>query len=106
LENGPVVDKAYAKPPYSTQSKLAGNICPICFRPTGLAFDSKGRLFMASEKTGEIWVIGRADGSSVDSVTLEGPGSYKEERGVRNGAVVLNARKESAWGTLWKMLGH
>ncbi|KAL8801406.1 MAG: hypothetical protein Q9182_004470 [Xanthomendoza sp. 2 TL-2023] len=28
-----------------------------CFRPTGLAFDKKGRLYMSSDQTGEIWVI-------------------------------------------------
>jgi hypothetical protein len=48
---------------------------PACmFRPSGLAFDSHGNLFMASEVSGEVYVIGRADGASVDSVTLEKPG--------------------------------
>jgi sugar lactone lactonase YvrE len=42
-----------------------------CIRPTGLAFDAKGRLYMAAEVTGEIFVIERNDGRSVDSVTLE-----------------------------------
>jgi hypothetical protein len=41
------------------------------FRPTGLAFDAKGRLFMASEPTGEIFLIGQSDGSTVDSAMLE-----------------------------------
>jgi hypothetical protein len=32
--------------------------CPnSCFRPVGLAFDSKGRLFMSSDSSGEIYVI-------------------------------------------------
>ncbi|KAI1373112.1 soluble quino protein glucose dehydrogenase [Hypoxylon crocopeplum] len=32
--------------------------CPgSCFRPVGLAFDTKGRLFMTSDQTGEIMVI-------------------------------------------------
>ena len=32
--------------------------CPNnCFRPVGLAFDSKGRLFMTSDATGELFVI-------------------------------------------------
>ncbi|KAF1843864.1 soluble quino protein glucose dehydrogenase [Cucurbitaria berberidis CBS 394.84] len=35
--------------------------CPNgCFRPVGLAWDTKGRLFMASDNTNEIWVIGGA----------------------------------------------
>lgn len=28
-----------------------------CFRPTGLAFDAKGRLYMASDSTGEVFMI-------------------------------------------------
>ncbi|KAI1637780.1 hypothetical protein F4809DRAFT_640257 [Biscogniauxia mediterranea] len=33
--------------------------CPNgCFRPVGLAFDKKGRLFMTSDYTGELYVIG------------------------------------------------
>jgi hypothetical protein len=43
----------------------------VCFRPTGLTFDSKGRLLMASDATGEIWVITRTDGKSVDSSSVE-----------------------------------
>lgn len=35
--------------------------CPNrCFRPVGLAWDAKGRLFMASDNTNEIWIIGGA----------------------------------------------
>ena len=48
--------------------KVFGNAdnsaCPDnCFRPTGLTFDSKGRLFMASDASGEIYVI-TADSAS------------------------------------------
>jgi hypothetical protein len=43
----------------------------VCFRPTGIEFDSKGRLYMASDATGEIYVIARTDGQSVDSSTAE-----------------------------------
>lgn len=33
-------------------------VCPgQCFRPTGLAFDSKGRLFMSSDSSGQIFLI-------------------------------------------------
>ena len=36
--------------------------CPnSCFRPVGLAWDSKGRLWMASDSTNEVWVIGGAE---------------------------------------------
>jgi len=44
--------------------------CPgECVRPVGLAWDSKGRLFMSSDTTGEIWVITRNDGGSVNTAT-------------------------------------
>jgi hypothetical protein len=35
----------------------------------GLAFDSKGNLFMTSDSTGEIYVISRTDGKSVEVAT-------------------------------------
>ena len=50
----------------STSTTAAVNImtnqnnanCPSrCFRPTALAFDSKGRLFMSSDQTNEIYII-------------------------------------------------
>ena len=32
--------------------------CPDnCFRPVGLAFDKSGRLFVSSDKSGEIYVL-------------------------------------------------
>ena len=38
--------------------------CPDnCFRPVGLAWDSKGRLWFSSDSTGEIFVM-KNDGSS------------------------------------------
>jgi hypothetical protein len=47
-------------------------VCPSdCFRPTGLAFDPKGNLYMASDATNAIYVIERTDGKSVDSVDAE-----------------------------------
>ncbi|PNP85295.1 hypothetical protein FNYG_01354 [Fusarium nygamai] len=38
--------------------------CPDdCFRPVGLAWDSKGRLWFSSDKTGEIFVLSHEGGS-------------------------------------------
>lgn len=35
--------------------------CPgACFRPVGLDFDHKGRLFVSSDSSGEIYVIHNA----------------------------------------------
>lgn len=53
----------------STSTTAAVNImqnsnlgsCPnSCFRPTSMAWDSKDRLFMTSDTTGEIFIIGGA----------------------------------------------
>jgi hypothetical protein len=47
--------------------------CPDkCFRPVGLAWDSEGRLFMSSDSTGEIWVVTREDGGSVEDASPSG----------------------------------
>jgi hypothetical protein len=47
--------------------------CPDeCFRPVGLAFDRRGRLFMSSDSTGEIYVITQADGGPANDA---GPSS-------------------------------
>ena len=38
-----------------------------CWRPVGLAWDSKGRLFMSSDATGEIYAIEKTDGSGINN---------------------------------------
>lgn len=46
------------------------SVCPDnCFRPVGLAFDSRGRLFVSSDATGEIYVIERDSTSSAPTNT-------------------------------------
>jgi len=61
------------EPPDSTSavipimSNVDNTKCPNgCFRPVGLAFDSKGSLFMTSDSTGEVYIITRTDGKSVE----------------------------------------
>jgi hypothetical protein len=83
--------------------------CPSgCFRPTAVTFDLKGRLYMASDKTGEVFVIGRTDGQSVDAVTLEttynGGGGSRSRTGEGMQNPLLRSR-QSAWGMLWRMFG-
>jgi hypothetical protein len=42
--------------------------CPgKCFRPAGLAWDTKGRLYMSSDTTGEIYVIVKSGGKALDT---------------------------------------
>ncbi len=39
--------------------------CPRnCFRPTSIAFDRQGRLFMSSDSTGEIYVVMKENATS------------------------------------------
>jgi hypothetical protein len=39
--------------------------CPAsCFRPVGLALDAKGRIFMSSDASGEIFVVQKSEGES------------------------------------------
>lgn len=44
------------------------SVCPGgCFRPVGLTMDSKGRIFVSSDTTGEIYVLQKAPATSVGS---------------------------------------
>lgn len=74
--------------------------CPgKCFRPVGLAIDDKGRIFMSSDSTGEIYVLQKGDmtalggGSSATSTPNVGPrsGRYRTAEGawMAAGAAVL-----------------
>jgi hypothetical protein len=58
---------------------------------------------MASDKTGEIYVLGRTDGGSVDSVTLETP-KTRMAVGAVSEVPILRAR-QTRWGALWRMFG-
>jgi glucose/arabinose dehydrogenase len=51
----PVTSKT-AQIPVMENSNIGA--CPFnCFRPVGLAFDDKGRLYVSSDQSGEIYVI-------------------------------------------------
>jgi hypothetical protein len=67
--------------------------CPNgCFRPVGLAWDPKGRLFMSSDRTGEIFVIGKDDGGALDSVTYASSTSSSSNGTKKSSAPTLDAR--------------
>jgi hypothetical protein len=64
--------------------------CPdACFRPVGLALDSKGRIFVSSDTTGEIYVLVKTSESPTASGTSTGasPTATKKSAGskVRGG---------------------
>lgn len=57
--------------------------CPDqCFRPVGLALDSKGRVFMSSDSTGEIYVLAKT-GASATTGGGASPTPTKKSAGVR-----------------------
>lgn len=78
-----------------------------CITPTGIALDKKGRLYVASEQTNEIFVITKKDGSSMDAVVEDLKQAQSAEYGgaTRSAPRILSVRRESSWGTLWKMFG-
>ncbi len=72
--------------------------CPDqCFRPVGLALDSKDRVFMSSDATGEIYVLAKTvasattTGATTTSATTSGTGASptatKKSAGVKLKAV-------------------
>ncbi|PVH86096.1 soluble quino protein glucose dehydrogenase [Cadophora sp. DSE1049] len=70
-------------------------VCPgSCFRPVGLALDGKGRLFVSSDSSGELYVLAKTgEGSESESPTSTSPApaatSSKESGAVRNGVVSM-----------------
>lgn len=79
-------------PPDSTRAAadVLGNAdlsrCPDgCFRPVGLAWDARGRLFMSSDSTGEVYVLqevefsvsgGGGDSTGTGAGTPTGTGTW------------------------------
>ncbi|KAI9653520.1 MAG: hypothetical protein M1821_007028 [Bathelium mastoideum] len=56
--------------------------CPdACFRPVGLAWDAKGRLFMSSDATGEIWVVTQTNGTGAAGASPTGPSTPSSSTG-------------------------
>ncbi|KAB5566712.1 soluble quino protein glucose/sorbosone dehydrogenase [Coniochaeta sp. 2T2.1] len=48
-------------------------VCPDkCFRPVGLAWDTKGRLWMSSDSTGEIFVLQKSNAQPSGTATASG----------------------------------
>jgi hypothetical protein len=62
FKNGqPLQPANSANPAVNILTNADNTKCPNdCFRPSGLAWDSKNRLYMASDLTGEVFVISGA----------------------------------------------
>ncbi|KAK3984611.1 hypothetical protein QBC44DRAFT_336763 [Cladorrhinum sp. PSN332] len=52
-----------------------------CFRPAGLLFDAKGRLFVTSDHQGEIWVLDEGEYTYPDSTQGGGDGDDQTQTG-------------------------
>jgi hypothetical protein len=64
------------------------SVCPDkCFRPVGLAWDAKDRLFMSSDTTGEVFVLARKSGGG----TFVTSSASRAESGVVAVAAVVAA---------------
>lgn len=64
------------------------SVCPgKCFRPVGLAWDSKGRLWMSSDSSGEIFVLQKSTATPTATAS---------------GTVVTATGKASAAGAVWQ----
>ncbi|KAI6375390.1 hypothetical protein MCOR25_002958 [Pyricularia grisea] len=73
--------------------------CPRgCFRPVGLAVDSKGRIFMSSDSTGEIYVLQQSEKST------GGIGNGSNNAGGSNGSAAPYLSSSSLLGSLLLML--
>ncbi|TPX11786.1 uncharacterized protein E0L32_007523 [Thyridium curvatum] len=70
--------------------------CPAnCFRPVGLAWGPRGRLFVTSDTTGEIYVLSRdasSSSSSSSGTTATTSGSIVTATGKANGAAAALGR--------------
>jgi hypothetical protein len=54
----PVADRTSTTAQIPVMENSNNAVCPnSCFRPVGLVFDNKGRLYMSSDSSGEIYVI-------------------------------------------------
>jgi hypothetical protein len=108
-------------PPHSSTAAISvlenksTALCPFtCIRPTGVVFGPGGRLYVSSERTGEIFVIGRSDGSSVDETTLETKAPSNVDRVIETEEPqveveqkplpqLVKSNPSSPWQTLWNL---
>ena len=78
-ETGEPVDAASSNTSFvPVLSNVNNSRCPgNCFRPVGMAFDKQGRMFMASDASGEIYVIMQEKGAvgTGNATTTTGTGA-------------------------------
>jgi len=84
-ETGEPVDGATSNTSFTpVLSNVDNSKCPgNCFRPVGMAFDKQGRMFMASDASGEIYVIMQDKGATGtgNATTTTGAGASASASG-------------------------
>jgi glucose/arabinose dehydrogenase len=76
----------------------------LCLRPVGLAMDNKGRIFMSSDASGEIWVLVKSDpaSSSGSSTSTSSPTAISISLGTSSSTAI--SKSSQIWlrtGTRW-----
>jgi hypothetical protein len=82
--------------------------CPgSCFRPAGLAMDSKGRIFMSSDATGEIYVLQKGEMTILGgpTTTSSGGGTLVTSTDQPQGGQNLAPRSLGGWTNVWAAAG-
>jgi hypothetical protein len=95
-------------------SNANNSACPDgCFRPVGLALDAKGRLFMSSDSTGEIYVLDQAEitasGEPTTSGTLVTPSATSSGNSGPHGyaqraRAYVGSGTDGGWGVLLTLM--
>ena len=71
--------------------------CPgSCFRPAGLAFDAQGRLYVASDASGELYVVVKEAANVTGTPTGSGGGSATSSATVSGGSASATATAGSS----------
>lgn len=106
----PVDSRDSATAARDIMSNVNVSACPgNCFRPVGLAWDSKGRLAMSSDSTGEIYIITRTDGNATSQAgsSVNGTVPSSTESGVagsETSASAASLMRVSVWGGVFGLL--
>lgn len=98
--NGSPVDPPSSKTAaVDVMTNVNNSNCPdSCFRPVGIAFDGRGRLFFSSDATGEIYVLLRDEGANATATpngTTTSTSSGSQSSSTKSSG--LNVRVGRSW---------
>lgn len=79
--------------------------CPDnCFRPVGLALDAQGRLFVASDTTGELYVLDRSGDANTGTLVGGNGNTTKSPAGGGGSSAAARAPGAAAYLAGWGVL--